>query len=774
MLTIPSVLNFEDVTVFPDDEDCNQFYLLSTTPRVRTFAEGTPAFQGLFWTDKANGTSNSTAGLAGAAINFDVNLGISEDKKEKIKKAIKTAGIQKTLRNSILKQEKERLGKLAKAQGKTPSSPDIPPVGKIRFGAIHFKEGTVSILQESTETDNQGNRENNLVAWSSAGATASLIGDNNAAFAMRLGSDGAAIWYKALKQDAIGIGIRYELVMPVRLPSLEIRAYAGTSQDFELQRKVERVTQNVDRGCTDADVQHINVSEITSHLREEGLVNIEISKGSSNISDEHVSQLRNMMMGLINEKITEIIKSRIHGMTEEERKNSLIELIVEEINAFVELRYTQRDVVDWKVAPQGTIMQFIEEVPEDKRDRMALVVDISENIVETITIPIEVDAPWDENPFVNVVKVHCKYPTAKKEKTFLFNKSTTSKKWHLRRPKDDDGIVQYTTEVYFKGVQEPFISPTKTTNGAISINVGKKGVINLTFKPHPVLNSLSGKNKILSVQSSIRYLQEGADRHFTETLIFTPTEKDGSVLTKNLYSPVIAPLEYQIKYFTQGGDIIEMPTKKYYLSENDKGEIYSPSPFENKLEIGVELGITPSESLKKIIVEFKYEDEENNFESTEKIELSGGEDGDEWGEGSWSTELVQMDEAIDNYHWRYKIISDSNVSRTKWIEGVGDQTIILPILPVRINVSRLGLGDEYTAAEIILCYEEPDHNFVVKDQLFIMEDESEVTNTWYIPRMSPSNNKFTYSLILYDLEGNVEEYNDLKGKGRFLMIQKPR
>ena len=62
-------------------------------------------------------------------------------------------------------------------------------------------------------------------------------------------------------------------------------------------------------------------------MTEEGLMNIEINKGSTKISDEHVNQLRTMAIKLIEEKVKEIIKSRIHGMTEEERKTSMIELM---------------------------------------------------------------------------------------------------------------------------------------------------------------------------------------------------------------------------------------------------------------------------------------------------------------------------------------------------------------------------------------------------------------------------------------------------------------
>jgi hypothetical protein len=116
MITIPSVLNHKNVAVYPDDEDCNLFYAIKTSPEIRMQADQ-PVFSGLFWTDKADGATDSVAGLAGGWINFDAHLGVSEEVLTEISAKLKSLEVQKERRKILIKKEKERLGLIAKAKG---------------------------------------------------------------------------------------------------------------------------------------------------------------------------------------------------------------------------------------------------------------------------------------------------------------------------------------------------------------------------------------------------------------------------------------------------------------------------------------------------------------------------------------------------------------------------------------------------------------------------------------------------------------------------------
>jgi len=757
MITIPSILDHKNIVVYPDDEDPNQYYALKTVPEMRMH-NGTPVFSGLFWTDQADGSNNSVAGIDGGYINFDVNLAVSEEEQEELKAKIKQMNIQKMRRKDLLKLERERLTLIAKASGsgRVPE-PNVPKVGEIVFGNITFTDGTVELLEE---------KEGEMVPWSSTGGPASLVGSNNAAFALRLSPKGAAVWYKSLKDDAKAFSIRYNMKMQMRLPSLEIRAWAGSTQKFEMDRKVERVWKNVDKGCSDADVERIDVKEVRENLMEQGLMNIEINKGSTQISDEHVSQLRNLAMELIDQKIKEILKSRVKGMTADERQNSMLEVIREEINSFVELRFSQRDVVEWKVAPQGTIMEFLADIPDAEKTRITKLVDLSEHEVETISIPISVDAPWEEEPNVNAVKVMCKYPAAEGTYSKIFKKDTNTDTWHFRRPKQDDGILTYQYEVYFNGMSEPLVSEEKSTNGALNIQVGKEGVIDLNFKPHPNLASLSGDYKITNAQIDLTYKNEGEDSHFVSSVMVSGSETEGTQFKRLLGKKIDAPLLFDVKYFTKGGEQIEMEQSKYYISENNTVEIYTPNPFEDTLKADVELSISPDQSLKKIIGEFVYEDKENDFESSDKVVLDA--------EFDWepvTAKLVQLDSDVKDFKYRYKVIGDNFIGNSKWIETTGEQTVILPILQVLIDVSRLKIGETYGSAILEMVYQNEGERQIHQ---FFLNSPDEKTVTWFVPRTSSTHDEYEYNLTLVPLDGDIIEEKGLKGRGKFLVVQDPK
>ena len=756
MITIPSVLNHKDVAVYPDDEDCNLFYTIKTTPEIR-IENGTPIFSGLFWTDEADGAAGQTAGLGGAWINFDAHLGVSDAVLKEITDKLKAGRVQENRRKILIKKENERLGLIAKARGQTTvPDPDIPPIQEIRYGALNFTEGTVTLLEEQA---------GELVGWSSAGGPASLIGNNNAAFALRLNPKGAAIWLKSLQAGVKAISIRFDLKFQLRLPSLEIRAWAGSTQESEINRKAERVWKNVDQGCSDADVERIDVTEVTEKLTEEGLMNVEIRKGSSEISDEYVSQLRTMAMKLIEDKVQEIIKSRIHGMTPEERQNSLIKVMTEEVRSFVELRFTQEDVVEWKISPQGTIMNFLENIPDNRKAQITKVVDLSEKVVETITIDTSADAPWDKEPFVNAVKVNIEYPAAKEKHSVLFKKGSETDTWHFRRPKNDNGEAIYTTEVYFQGISQPAVTkPTKTNSSKLNINVGKIGLIDAVFTPHPILSSLTGNNTVVAVQVDVSYKEEGDPDHFTDTLILKTDKPDGEKLSRIIGKLIDAPLVWTATYFAKDGSSVKSDVKKSYLSENNQEKIEVPSPYQDTLSLNVDLATAPDASVKKIIVEFKYEDTVNKFSSFDKVELSGEETWE-----SASIKLVLLDKTIRKYQYRYRIMADDNISKSGWIQGEeSEETIILPILKVTINATLLKLGTNYVNALLSLTH--VDGAVTNTKELFLDADSGGKPLSWFIPRTTMDATSYSFSLTLIKEDGTSVEKTGTS-KGNMLLLK---
>ncbi|UJH91437.1 hypothetical protein LZ575_01225 [Antarcticibacterium sp. 1MA-6-2] len=157
--------------------------------------------------------------------------------------------------------------------------------------------------------------------------------------------------------------------------------------------------------------------------------------------------------------------------------------------------------------------------------------------------------------------------------------------------------------------------------------------------------------------------------------------------------------------------------------------------------------------MKKIIVEFKYNDEENNFHSNAKIELSAE---DEW--DSAMAKILLVDREKNDFQYQYKMISKSAITKSPWINGKSEETVILPFKVVRIDHSMLQLGTKYASALLSL---QADVNGSAILQEWMLNKDTEPIQ-WYIPRADNNSVAYNYNLKLIDVNG-IEK--DVSGNG---------
>ena len=790
MITIPTVLTYKDIAVYPDDRDCNVFYCIRTTPRIRMEENGTPAFNGLFYTDKGDNSLKSTSGIAGALINFDVNLGITEAEYKDISEKLKASHIQEARVRAIKKKNEDRLYYRTRISGSTENDPtgyEIPEVEEnIRFGSIDFKSGTVELLEET---------KGDFVAYSSAGGPCSGFADNNAAFALRLTDLGGAVWYKALQQQSKAIGIRYKLKFDVRIPCLEMRIYAASHQKSDITRDVERIWKNVDKGCTDADVERIDCHAITQTLVDESVINIEIIQGSSELPQDDVNRIRESMMSLLQAKIEEIIKSKIQGMTREQMETSMIEKMVEEIDSFTELRFTQDTVIDWTVAPQGTIMDFMNGLSSDKLGKVMTLVDLADAVRETGEVVVQAVAAWDEDPKVTGVDVELEYGTTGIKKGFTLTKTEPKETWYFRIPRDSNGKaikspVRYKAYVHTFGKTERYELPSRETNGNVFINVPKIGVADITFVPHPSLAKLEGDNKITGVTIHTRYrnreerladeedrkkgvvneVPRGILRDFT--LDPEKAEVNGARFTECFGVPLDEPLLYEVEYSFKNRAPITMPTKQFYITEGSQGQVVIPAPFGDTLEIPIEVNNTfkKNKDILFAFVTLKYVDKENNFESSYRVKLE--RDGNDWDEGNEAS-LVVLDKTKTKYSYQYRLEMTESSFISEWIEGEGESTPIILSAPeaFTVDTGMLGTaGTDYYRGKLEITFENEGVPALNYD--FDKNNACEL-RYWYLPKgLSGNQLKYSYQFDYWDKRGKHKVFSG-DDTGNLLMIVMP-
>lgn len=765
MLTFPEVLTVDGVVVYPDDEDPNLYYLLSGRPRLRVASDGRPVFRGLFWTDDASGAQPSVAGLRGALLHFDVDLEVSAATRQKILDEIRRTAVQQQRVEQMERDERERLQRMARATGEDVASlpkPRVPEIREPRFGSIEFTDGQVTLLEE---------KDGAIVAWVSSSGPPSLIGDNNSAFALRLGAEGAAVWYRALEQDASAIGVRYELKFQARLPSLQIHVWAGAHQQLDVERKAQRVIDNVDQGCSDVDVEHIDVTEISEHLTEEGLVNVEIVKGAAKISDEQVSQLRNTAISLISDRVKEVLMHKLRGMTEEERRSSLLQKVTEELSAFAELRLTQKDVIEWRANPQATITDFLNGITGSDRQSLITLVDMSQPVVSTVEADVSADAPWDAEPGIARVIVRVEYPAAMQDpqavQEYAFSKDTAPQKFACRRVAGDRGTLYYTAQVFVRGAEEPITLPRRSTNGQVHVQVPALGAFRMRLRPHPNMFATGGSGKISAVQVDYAYKTEARPDHVAETALVRATDvNDGVAVAHTTFRAIDEPVHFVPTYLRDGAPAIVGKPQQVWVQAGRESVVEVPLPWTDFLQVSARcLG---PEALKRVKVDLQYDD--GDFESEGSVLLDA--DAADAPGGAWSgrTALPQLNRAQQRFRWRYSVEGAGQLTVGPWVEAEGDQELALPVLAVKLRTERLKLGSDYSEALLTLRYTDTARRFETRHEFFLTA--AQPSDVWLVPRVDPNLDDYRYTLTLYPPSGD-EVTLEGEGRGDNLLLRPP-
>jgi hypothetical protein len=759
MITFPSVLSHPAAEVYPDSRDINLYYLVANRPALR-LEGGTPVFRGLFWTGDLSAT-DTVAGLAGAQLNFDVELLVDATAREEIRAELAASGVQAQRQAVVLREEQERLSRMARATGTSPGRPEVPEVGPIRFGSIQYLGSSVVLLEKAGD---------GFVAASSSGGPASQLGTNNAAFMMRLGPTGAAVWYRGLEQDATAVGVRYELEFEVILPSLEIHVWAGSFERLDIERKVQRVVESVDQGCVDVDVERIDVTEVSERLRQEGLVNIEIVKGSAQISDEVVASLRDTALGLVSERVKQILMSRIRGMTEEERRTGLQQKVIEELSSFAELRLRQSDVVRWKVAPQGTMTDFLGGIPEPDRAKLVTLVDLSDPVVRTLELPVTVGADWDGDPAVTAVEVTVTYPGAQFEddrvQQVRLDRAHPERVLRWRRHRGDAATVRYAARAYVAGTADPVPVGEGSANGPVHVEVPALGRFGFRVRPYGEDFALKGSGRVEAVQLDYAYGSDGAHDHTTGTVVLRGADAEpGRAVAHRIDRAIAGPVVIRPTYLLADGGSIEGAETRAWVRAGEEARVDLPSAWPDRLRVGARVrpGVP---GLTRVRVELEHVEADRDFESTASLLLDADVD---W-EGT--TTLAQADRDEARFRYRYAVAGEDQYAESPWLDAEGDGDLpVLPVLAVRVRPGRLGLGSRYTDAVLRLRFTDEDRDWETTHELFLTEPDAEPV--WLVPRASQRLDRYWYSLVLTAADGHVDEVSDAEGRGENLVLRPP-
>lgn len=727
MITYPICYSTKDISVFPDDRDCNLFYLIRTTPILRRDKDNEPIFRATFWSgEKTDDYDKVVAGLKGGYIRFDINLGISEEEEMKIKEDLIRAGVPKKrynelkseyekrkklfsnkpmnselLQKKLAEYEKDKKDKkeqrpnykaeegqgfmsaIAEADYTTLDEP-ATRADKIAFGSILFTEGTVDLVQEKDGT---------LVNWHSGGGQPAMIGDNNSANYLSLTPTGAAVFYKMIKNRSYDTGIRFNLKFKMRLPALNIRIYAASEQtNFSW-------IDHIDKGCTG----DINAREITQILTDQGYIKIDVTSGEGDLPEEIVAGVRESMMSLVTKKVEDVIQTRIAAMTPEERQSKSKQIVAEEFKSFVQMDYNEQVVIEKNVAPQATICDFFKGISDEQIKRMINMVDLAEEEFSFTRIAACASAPWDEVERVLVDAEYVSLPDNDKNRRWsgMFTSANPSIEdakqiWTFRPPKNDNGKIKYKTTVLLKGSDKPIVLPEQTTTGTyLMVGVGHIGNIDIEINAHPNVPYLANELKPTGMLVDVKYQYDKPDGKkvtVNDQLVIDDPGLKGEY-TKKIGALMDKPIRYKVTYIFKDLDPISMTEKSLTLDSNGTAKIYADFPFKDRrfFEIDVPGSLTKDDKIKKVSGHIQY----GNI--TYKYEFD-----DQW--ETYAVDLYSPKGKMSKFTYDFDLkYADGRDQLIAEKQAVANDVVkvMLPIKPFTVgNIKKLGVGAAYYLAMV--------------------------------------------------------------------------
>lgn len=749
-MTIPEVGMYNDIAIFPDDENVNLYYCIRTTPHLRMEGE-TPVFYATFWTKNTVNTAAENVELDGGLVNFDINLGISQAEKDAILLMIE-GGIRNNRIATLNAQVKEaKLHENDTAQHFV--NHFVLEKGAIELRPVEYKQGTVNLQ------DNEGGP---LLESVSSGSS-SLFGDNSASIALTLTPRGAEVWYRTLLEGKKAASIRYDLVCLVRQPSLKIHIHAASFKDeaWEGKAAVKKVTHKLGFFKYNKS-ETVDPGDLTRKLIDNGLIVIDIDRQQKNIPDDYISGIQESMFEVVKKKVEAMILDRYSGVPEEESKALMEKYLLEDLDAMTDLYFNQRDAIEFPVHPQCTLSDFLKGIPDKTRKEVVHLVDLTDPVLlPHRSVKFRVTAP----DYVSYV--HIEATCGQEKKSFNFTDKESEQTWVMDMRANSAQPVEYSTKVRFVDTPDDSFCDlgTKTSTGDVLVDVGRIGLIDLVFKPHPDLARLKGKSEVRSIQLSVTY-PDGRGGETTVEDFLSPQSAEGLSFRRLVQAVIDKPVRYKACYSFDGLDSLCTEEKTVYLTgPGESLPVYPPCPFSSSLDLTCSLPTLDADfDVDKVTVEFRYEDPERGFEYGDKCVFSKDNDWDDV-----SVRLYQMNPERDAFKYRF-VVKGSQIYQSPWLEGKGDaETLIVPLQAILVDYSLLHMGTDFHSGSLtVRCGDEKD------TERFTLTAKCTGEKPFVFFRTVDDNREYSYTLDLFDMDGVHLEPLSGSWKGPVFMLPKPR
>jgi hypothetical protein len=746
MLTVPAYTQLDGIPIFKDDdpERRGDFYYLARQPTLVTAPNGKAVFDFL-------------------------RFQIPPERSDQLGGGYLTCQVKLTEPPDVIEGLKPRLAQLLRAE--FPNELNLPPV---TLSPIDYIAGDVRVLV----IDNA-----NLVR-SVATTRASLFADNTASVAITLPELGAQLFYDALKQGgSVGI-LEYNLTFEVRLSAIQVKAHLDSR---ELRKVVATYTvehvEDEDTWGNSTKTEQAHRTSLAEHLESQGLVHIEVLKGSTDVPTEEVESLRAFAFSAVDDHLKQHFLKGGPAVTAEDLKSQWLTFIGEDVVSDFDLDVSYRSVIKRFYFPSAVINPDFIGAPVD-----SVVKDIDlrtapwyfNNLDVTVDTNLDFDKYGD---IIHSVVGHLSYEETKpdgtriaKRDSLLFTKNDRAPK-HFKTPLAEVGrdTFDYEVEVHYKAgpVQSAVLRRDQSNKRDLVLDVPNPGVLEIDLSSDPAVFE---SGQLSSIEVEIEY-GDGRNRvpTVTDTVMLRKDNPEASY-SRPVYAPVEQPYRLRSTYvYTDEAGATQRITTAWEPRRDRNVSIHTP--FDSQFNLTI-LAQADWRELAQIVTDMEYADREHDYSVRKTLSFSEASVQSS-PVSTWTFPLRDPDKR--SYRYR-EVWLRANASRVEkpWRTVDSDASTLLVgnapggVVTIEVDPTDVGIGDGVRRAAVRFRYADPPHN-VLDTQSMVFRDNT--PQTWTIARADESVDTYTYD-VTYTMDDNTtrrlaDQQGTIGGDTEFLFLQPP-
>ena len=543
MLTMTNPLSIEGYTVYQDDANevealltsggrgtvapqARRFYVLPEKPTIAKDPNGQPIFSLIVYRrdeERIDPTRVAAEDAGGGILTFTVELGVPEDKFNKIKNR---------LRAQVFGTDAD------------------DPTQTIELTLVPFLEGKVAVaVAGETGADTGTDRE--FVKGAVGTGKVSGVGGNSKAVMVKLTQAGASLMSQLEQIRTLPINVQYELSFEHRLLGVTMRVWCDLQSSYTLIQEVLHTSEEYDDGYLGMSENHVSINKITSvteTLVRSKTAGVAVVPQTSLVDSETLMSLEKFGFDMLNKEMEKALQA---SPPPAEIDRTYLENFSSTFGTTFNFSLDRRMVLVRTFNPSANVSNVFQ---QGTFSEMVSFVDLRTAFFSFLKIPIRVNADFEKLP-LDSVTVTVKYQRQRvggggreeRVDSFNFTSGAAIQTFLAYANSLVDVAYDWEAVAHYKGSQQTFtLGRRNVKDDFLVVDVGHLGMIAVDLGL-----GLVDLVKFPSAKVTLRYRSQALNRTLEQEFKLSK-DQETARWTEIIHEEPTRGYEYKVRLAQQG------------------------------------------------------------------------------------------------------------------------------------------------------------------------------------------------------------------------------